>query len=204
MLARQQAAKPRERWRLACGSSGTPSPRHFLRKIFEAETLGVDLSVSRLSKTKARQRPGQASFLKFSISGASRGFPQGAPNRQTPGAKASFLFGPERPEPEGSGYLEAKANTGILRLQLRMTAIEVLSSPDLRIETWAPGGFGAKRVRSMQWLPDAAVFGWRHGLAFLAAEGRAEAGLVDDGSVGAEVVGRVGVGLDLGADDLGA
>ncbi len=76
MLARQQAAKPRERWRLACGSSGTPSPRHFLRKIFEAETLGVDLSVSGLSKTKARQRPGQASFLKFSISGASRGFPQ--------------------------------------------------------------------------------------------------------------------------------
>ena len=53
-------------------------------------------------------------------------------------------------------------------------------------------------------LPDAAVFGWGHGLAFLAAEGRAEAGLVDDGSVGAEVVGRVGVGLDLGADDLGA
>src|SRR6185437_15755077 len=51
-------------------------------------------------------------------------------------------------------------------------------------------------------LPDAAVFGWGHGLACLAAEGGAEAGLVDDGTVGAEVVGRVGVSLDLGADDL--
>jgi hypothetical protein len=42
--------------------------------------------------------------------------------RLTPGAKAPFLFaGDERPEPEGSGYLEAKTNTGVspLRSSLR-------------------------------------------------------------------------------------
>src|SRR5579864_3950579 len=53
-------------------------------------------------------------------------------------------------------------------------------------------------------LPDAAVFGWGHRLAFFAAEGGAEAGLIDDRSVGAEVIGGVGVGLDLRADYLGA
>lgn len=38
-------------------------------------------------------------------------------------------------------------------------------------------------------LPDAAVVGRDHGGALLAAEGGGEAGLVDDGSVGSEVVG---------------
>src|SRR5580698_790229 len=59
-----------------------PSPRHFLRKIFQRKTLGVDLRVSGVFKTKARQRPGQASFLRFSISSASRGFPQPSHSRQ--------------------------------------------------------------------------------------------------------------------------
>jgi hypothetical protein len=53
-------------------------------------------------------------------------------------------------------------------------------------------------------LPDAAVIGWHHGGAFLAAKGGGEAGLVDDGSVGAEVVGGVGIGEDLLADGFGA
>ena len=46
--------------------------------------------------------------------------------------------------------------------------------------------------------------GGDHGGALFAAEGGAEAGLVDDGAVGAEVVGGVGVGEDLLADAFGA
>src|ERR1700678_1772906 len=53
-------------------------------------------------------------------------------------------------------------------------------------------------------LPDAAVGGGDHGGAWLAGEGGGEAGLVDDGSVGAEVVGGVGIGEDLLADCVGA
>jgi hypothetical protein len=49
----------------------------FLRKVFQTETLRVDFKVSAGTKTKARLRPGQAFFLKFSISSASRGISSG-------------------------------------------------------------------------------------------------------------------------------
>jgi len=63
-------------------------------------------------------------------------------------------------------------------------------------------GEGTGRPVPFRALPDAAVFGWGHGLAFFAAEGGAEAGLVDDRSVGAEVIRGVGVGLDALAGNL--
>ena len=77
-------------------------------------------------------------------------------------------------------------------------------SPDVRIEIWAREDWRearplhAMRYQTRQFL--AGVMGWPS----LQPKAAAEAGLVDDGSVGAEVVGRVGVGLDLGADGLGA
>ena len=59
-------------------------------------------------------------------------------------------------------------------------------------------------LEEVQQLPDAAGFGGDHGLAGLAAEGWGEAGLVDDDSVDAEAVWRVGVVQHLRADGLRA